>query len=234
MEAAGVLDLPGLSFPPESRQLPRRESERALRDLIVPGVGGRRVFRILLAEACRHACEACPMASQRDLGALGEPRRLARAFVAAYRRGWCDGVYVTSGIPKSPAWSMEKLLEVVEVLRYTLGFRGYVHVKVPNGADPRQLERLMGLVDRVSFQLEPACAAAEGLENPPEEFPKSAARAPHRKLSGRTRPAASRATQVVDGMRLVRIHGASPNASSAASGGQRSLFGGPVPSEKRS
>jgi predicted DNA-binding helix-hairpin-helix protein len=106
------------------------------------------------------------MATVRALGHLAEPRRLARAVVAAYRRGWCDGVFVTAGVPKQGAWATEKLLEVVEALRYTLGFRGYVHVKVPSGADPRQLARLMGLVDRVSFQLEPACARAEEVERP--------------------------------------------------------------------
>lgn len=226
METAGAPDLPGLSLPPESRYLPRRTSDRALRDLIVPGVGGRRVFRILVAEACRHACETCPMASQRSLGALGEPKKLARAFVAAYRRGWCDGVFVTAGVPKSAAWAAEKLIEVVETLRYTLGFRGYVHVKVPSGADARQVARLMGLVDRVSFQLEPACARAEnpGSEEPSAQPIRLAAEGVRRPVSGRTRRA-----QPVDSVRLVRKE----TFANARVAGQRSLFAFPVASGKR-
>lgn len=218
MEDAGVLDLPGLYLPPESRHLPLWPRESALRDLIVPGVGGRRVFRILVQDACKHDCQGCPMASQRALGPLAEPRRLARAFVAAYRRGWCDGVFVTAGVPRSATWATEKLLEVVETLRYTLGFRGYVHVKVPPGADPRQLARMMGLVDRVSFQLEPACSLAEqGLASfpaPETLSQKSAARAPRRRREARTRTAEPVARESFAGFRRSRVgvvpHGPEP------------------------
>jgi predicted DNA-binding helix-hairpin-helix protein len=157
------------SIPP-SRTL----DPQVLRRLIVPGAGGRRVFRILLKNACRFACGDCPMRAQSELGPeLLEPARIARLFLVAYRRGWCDGVFITSGVARSSVWATEQTLELVESLRVTLGFRGYIHVKTVEGAEPGQIERLLRLVDRVSHHPEPRCAeeadaTAPGFREPRE------------------------------------------------------------------
>lgn len=132
-----------------------------IRDLIVPGVGNRRIFRILLANACRFSCDYCPMRAERDLPRHAlEPASLARLFMTAFRRGWCDGLFVTSGVPKAPVFAMERMLELVETLRFTHGYRGYLHAKALAGAGPGQIERLVRLVDRVSYNLESACQRA--------------------------------------------------------------------------
>ncbi len=132
-----------------------------IRDLIVPGVGNRRIFRILLTNACRFSCDYCPMRAERDLPrhALA-PASLARLFMTAFRRGWCDGLFVTSGIPKDPIFAMEQMLQLVEILRFTHGYRGYLHAKALAGAEPGQIERLVRLVDRVSYNLEAPCQRA--------------------------------------------------------------------------
>jgi predicted DNA-binding helix-hairpin-helix protein len=135
-----------------------------IRDLIVPGVGNRRIFRILLTNACQYSCDYCPMRAERDLPRHAlEPASLARLFMTAFRRGWCDGLFVTSGIPKDPVFAMERMLELVEILRFTHGYRGYLHAKALAGAEPGQierLERLVRLVDRVSYNLESPCQRA--------------------------------------------------------------------------
>jgi hypothetical protein len=130
----------------------------SIRDLIVKGAGNRRVFRMLLAGACQHACDTCPMRSQGRLPLEArEPARLARLFVSAFRRGWCDGLFLMSGLPKDPVDAMERMLSVVSLLRFTYGYRGYLHVKALEGAEPGQIERLVRLVDRVSYGLELSC-----------------------------------------------------------------------------
>jgi predicted DNA-binding helix-hairpin-helix protein len=80
--------------------------------------------------------------------------------MTAFRRGWCDGLFVTSGIPKDPVFAMERMLELVETLRFTHGYRGYLHAKALAGAGPGQIERLVRLVDRVSYSLESPCQRA--------------------------------------------------------------------------
>lgn len=131
------------------------------RDLIVPGLGNRRIFRILLTNACRYSCDYCPMRAERDLPRHAlEPARLARVFMTAFRRGWCDGLFITSGIPKNAVWAMDRMLELVELLRVTHGYRGYLHVKALAGAEPGQIEKLVRLVDRVSYNLEAPCQRA--------------------------------------------------------------------------
>lgn len=132
-----------------------------IRDLIVPGVGNRRIFRILLTNACSFSCDYCPMRAERDLPRRAlEPASLARLFMTAFRRGWCDGLFVTSGIPKDPVFAMGRMLELVETLRFTHGYRGYLHAKALAGAGAGQIERLVRLVDRVSYNLESPCQQA--------------------------------------------------------------------------
>ena len=133
-----------------------------LRDLIVPGLGNRRIFRILLTDACRHSCDDCPMRAERDLAPHAlDAARLARLFMTAFRRGWCDGLFITSGIPKDPVRAMDRMLELVEILRVAHGYRGYLHVKAVAGAEVGQIERLVRLVDRVSYHLEVPCRRAQ-------------------------------------------------------------------------
>ncbi len=154
------------SASPQTRVPRSREPRRALdpiniRDLIVPGVGNRRIFRILLTNACRFSCDYCPMRAERDLPRHAlEPASLARLFMTAFRRGWCDGLFVTSGIPRDPVFAMERMLQLVETLRFTHGYRGYLHAKALAGAEPGQIERLVRLVDRVSYNLEAPCQRA--------------------------------------------------------------------------
>lgn len=179
-------------------QRPRRSSvppsrtldPGVLRRLIVSGAGGRRVFRILVRNVCKFACADCPMKDQSDLAPeFLEPARIARLFLIAYRRGWCDGVFITSGVARSSVWAMEKTLELVETLRVTLGFRGYIHVKAVEGTEPGQIERLLRLVDRVSHHPEPRCVeAVEAVEA--EEVDE--ARAPAAESAGAAAPPARR------------------------------------------
>jgi predicted DNA-binding helix-hairpin-helix protein len=122
--------------------------------------GGRtfRIFRILLTNACVFNCAYCPLRRDRDLPRVEvPPERLAQVFLTAYRRGWADGLFVTSGIPLSPRDTVDRLIRLLEFLRLREGYRGYIHVKVMAGADEAQLQRVVALADRVSLNLEAPC-----------------------------------------------------------------------------
>ena len=131
-----------------------------IRPLPDRGFGASRLFRILLSNACAFDCDYCPMRASRDLPrhALA-PAVLAEVFLTAFRNRWVSGLFVTTGIPRSPRWAMDRLLELVETLRFRHRYAGYLHAKAVSGAEPAQVERLALLCDRVSYNLEAACQA---------------------------------------------------------------------------
>jgi predicted DNA-binding helix-hairpin-helix protein len=135
------------------------------------GYGPTRLFRILLTNACSFSCDYCPMRAGRAIPrhALA-PDSLAEAFLTAYRRGWVSGLFVTTGIPKNPRWAMDRLIELVEILRLRRGYAGYLHVKAVSGAEPEQIDRLTDLCDRVSYNLEAACQATLDRVAPEKSF----------------------------------------------------------------
>ena len=160
-------ELPGEASPLTAASGVRRRLAAdlgVLEGLVVTGSGGRRVLRLLVPGACRYACSGCPMADQASLSDPADPERLARLAILAFRRGLCDGIFVSCGMPANPAAATERQLRLVRHLRVRLGFRGYLHAKVPPGAGESQVERLLQMVDRLSREPEVVCrSAAEGL-----------------------------------------------------------------------
>ncbi|HEY6066788.1 MAG TPA: radical SAM protein [Thermoanaerobaculia bacterium] len=142
-----------------------------IRSLGDRGFGPTRLFRILLTNACSFSCDYCPMRAGREIPRHAlSPASLAEAFLTAYRRGWVSGLFVTTGIPKSPRWAMDRLIELVELLRLRRGYAGYLHVKAVSGAEPEQIDRLTELCDRVSYNLEAACQATLDRVAPEKSF----------------------------------------------------------------
>ena len=153
--------------PPESaRPLPPRlryaSDAGALRPLnirVLRGSGGPiKLLRILMTNACALNCHYCPMRRDRDMRrTLLKPEELVRIFLGALRRGWCEGLFITTGIPARPEKVTDDLIAVLELLRVRHRFAGYIHVKLVPGAEQSQIERVTALATRVSVNLEAAC-----------------------------------------------------------------------------
>ncbi len=142
-----------------------------IRNLADRGFGATRLFRILLTNACAFDCSYCPMRAGRELPRHAlSPAVLADAFLTAYRKRWVDGLFVTSGIPKNPRWAMDRMIELVEILRFRRQYAGYLHAKAVSGAEPAQVERLALLCDRVSYNLEVVCQATLDRVAPEKSF----------------------------------------------------------------
>jgi predicted DNA-binding helix-hairpin-helix protein len=142
-----------------------------IRNLSDRGFGATRIFRILLTNACAFDCAYCPMRAGRDLPRHAlSPAVLAEAFLTAYRKRWADGLFLTSGIPKNPRWAMDRMIELVEILRFKHRYAGYLHAKAVSGAEPEQVERLALLCDRVSYNLEVVCQATLDQVAPEKSF----------------------------------------------------------------
>jgi predicted DNA-binding helix-hairpin-helix protein len=89
--------------------------------------------------------------------ALLKPYEMVRVFFEARRRDWCDGLFITTGIPGRPAQVLDRLIEVLELLRVNYRWGVYVHVKIVPGGDAAQVERITALASRVSVNLETPC-----------------------------------------------------------------------------
>ena len=126
----------------------------------MPGVR-MSLLRILMTNACSYNCHYCPMRRDRDMPrTLLKPEELVRIFLGARERGWCEGLFVTTGIPGRPVKVMDDLITALELLRERHRFGGYIHVKLVPGGEPSQIERLTELASRVSVNLEAPCGAS--------------------------------------------------------------------------
>ena len=51
-----------------------------------------------------------------------------------YRRNYIEGLFLSSGIIRSPDYTMEQVVKVARTLREMHQFRGYIHLKtIPRG-----------------------------------------------------------------------------------------------------
>ncbi len=129
------------------------------------------LLRILMTNACSYNCHYCPMRRDRDMPrTLLKPEELVRIFLGAHQRGWCQGLFVTTGIPGRPVKVMDDLIAALELLRERHRFAGYIHVKMVPGGEPGQIERLTQLASRVSVNLEAPCGASLAQIAPDKSF----------------------------------------------------------------
>ncbi|MEP6496267.1 MAG: radical SAM protein, partial [bacterium] len=148
------------SLPPRLRHANDAGALRPLNFRTVSAGRGRRttLLRILMTNACSYNCHYCPMRRDRNMPrALLKPHEVVRIFLDARARGWCEGLFITTAIPGRPVKVMDDLIEVLELLRNTHRFTGYVHVKILAGAEPEQVERITALATRISINLETPC-----------------------------------------------------------------------------
>lgn len=147
------------ALPPRLRHIGEAGALRPLNIRVLKGRGGTmRLLRILMTNACALNCHYCPMRRDRAMRrTLLKPDELVRIFLGAIRRGWCEGLFITTGIPARPEKVTDDLIAVLEMLRVRHRFAGYIHVKLVPGAEQAQIERITSLATRVSVNLEAAC-----------------------------------------------------------------------------
>ena len=146
-------------LPPRLRHAGDAGALRPLNIRVLRGAGRpMRLLRILMTNACALNCHYCPMRRDRAMRrTLLKPEELVRIFLGALRRDWCEGLFITTGIPARPEKVTDDLIAVLEMLRLKHRFAGYIHVKLVPGAEEAQIERITALATRVSVNLEAAC-----------------------------------------------------------------------------
>jgi predicted DNA-binding helix-hairpin-helix protein len=129
------------------------------------------LLRILMTNACSYNCHYCPMRRDRSMPrTLLKPEELVRIFLEARRRGWCQGLFITTGIPGRPTKIMDDLIQVLELLRERHRFGGYIHVKLVAGSETSQIDRLTALASRISLNFEAPCGKSLAQIAPEKSF----------------------------------------------------------------
>lgn len=113
------------------------------------------LLKILLTNKCIYDCAYCVNRSSNDYPrAEFEPQEVIDLTINFYRRNYIEGLFLSSGVVRSPDYTMERLLEVVKRLRLEEGFNGYIHLKGIPGASDYLIEEAGKYVDRMSVNIE--------------------------------------------------------------------------------
>ena len=113
------------------------------------------LLKILMTNSCIFDCKYCINRRSNDVKrAIFTPTEICEITMNFYKRNYIEGLFLSSGIIKSPDFTMEKLIETLYLLRNKYHFNGYIHVKAIPGASDILLKRLGSLADRVSANIE--------------------------------------------------------------------------------
>lgn len=113
------------------------------------------LLKVLLSNACIYNCAYCVnRISNEGTRTTFKPRELADLTINFYRRNYIEGLFLSSGVVRSPDFTTELMIEALRILRDEYEFQGYIHAKAIPGASPELLDQLGQLADRMSVNLE--------------------------------------------------------------------------------
>ncbi len=113
------------------------------------------LLKILLTNYCKYDCKYCYNRRSNDIRrAIFEPKEIAYLTYEFYRRNYIEGLFLSSGIFRSPDYTMELMIESASILRKKYLFGGYIHLKIIPGAAARLIRKAIELADRVSCNIE--------------------------------------------------------------------------------
>lgn len=113
------------------------------------------LLKILMTNHCIYDCAYCANRRSNDIKrATFTVDEVVDLTINFYRRNYIEGLFLSSGVIKSPDYTMERLASIARDLRTIHKFNGYIHLKSIPGASP-ELIRMAGLyADRMSVNIE--------------------------------------------------------------------------------
>ena len=113
------------------------------------------LLKVLMTNACIYNCAYCVNRAENEVRrAAFKPRELADLTIGFYRRNYIEGLFLSSGVIKSPDYTTELMICTLSILRNEYRFRGYIHAKAVPGTSPELVEQLGHLADRMSVNIE--------------------------------------------------------------------------------
>ena len=129
------------------------------------------LLKILMTNFCIYDCSYCiNRASSNVTRARFSVDEVVKLTIEFYRRNYIEGLFLSSGVIKSPDATMSDMVQIARKLRHEENFRGYIHLKTIPDAAPELIAEAGLLADRLSINVElPTDAAVQ--QYAPEKKP---------------------------------------------------------------
>jgi putative DNA modification/repair radical SAM protein len=113
------------------------------------------LLKILLTNYCLFDCAYCiNRRSSNVRRARFSVAEVVTLTIEFYKRNYIEGLFLSSGIIRSPDYTMEQMMRVAKTLRREHGFAGYIHLKAIPEANPWLIEQAGLWADRLSINME--------------------------------------------------------------------------------
>ncbi|RLQ88506.1 putative DNA modification/repair radical SAM protein [Notoacmeibacter ruber] len=135
------------------------------------------LLKILLTNFCIYDCSYCiNRSSSNTKRARFTIAEVVDLTIEFYKRNYIEGLFLSSGVIRSPDDTMGEMVEIARRLRNDHGFKGYIHLKTIPECDPALLEQAGQYADRLSINVElPTDSGVQRLA--PEKKPQTIRRA---------------------------------------------------------
>ena len=113
------------------------------------------LLKIMLTNSCMYDCAYCINRRSNDLPrATLSVTELVNLTIEFYRRNYIEGLFLSSGVVRSPDYTMERLVRAIKDLRLVHRFNGYIHMKSIPGASQELVNEAGLYADRLSVNIE--------------------------------------------------------------------------------
>ena len=113
------------------------------------------LLKILMTNFCIFDCAYCiNRVSSNVERARFSVEEVVTLTLEFYRRNYIEGLFLSSGIIKSPDQTMGDMARIAKSLRVDHGFRGYIHLKTIPDAAPELIKEAGLYADRLSINVE--------------------------------------------------------------------------------
>lgn len=113
------------------------------------------LLKILFTNYCLYDCQYCVNRVSSDTPrARFSVEEVVRLTLDFYQRNYIEGLFLSSGVIRSPDYTMEQLTLVAKTLREVHQFGGYIHLKGIAGCSDDALMDAGRYADRVSVNIE--------------------------------------------------------------------------------
>ena len=101
------------------------------------------LLKVLMTNRCVYDCKYCVnRRSNEAKRAMFTPEELADLTIQFYRRNYIEGLFLSSGVYRSPDYTTELMIRALRILREEYRFNGYIHAKAIPGTAPELVEQL--------------------------------------------------------------------------------------------